>query len=603
VAKGLDPALIGRSIAGKFVIDSYIGAGAMGAVYKAKQVALDKVIALKVLHRELTADEAFTSRFKREAKAASRLDHPNSVRVIDFGIEPDGLMYIAMELLDGRDLLRVLVDDWPLSGPRIASILMQTLAALTVAHDMGVVHRDLKPENIMILKGQNDEGQAIDIVKVCDFGIAKLTEVRNEKVSQAGGPLTGQGLVVGTPEYMSPEQGRGDSLDLRSDLYSIGVILYQLLTGRVPFEAESALGIVLKHVTEEPIRPSTINPTIDLRLESICLKAMSKRREDRYQGARMMRTELRSVLGGSDGFVLPQSVNVGADDTAPMPLMPKDRSSGALPEAASSDPSLVARSSGAPAVSAPQRPELAPKTTSSATAFLDERARPSRSPPPALIGFALAALAAVLVAAVVIHRGGSANADVDPHSSATALATTTATAPAATGNDEDVALPVATGSAASAEPAASAPGAPSASAAGATHVPHSHTGASPQPPQPATATAGKTSFDLATASANASVAHVEGASARDVRAALPGAGFTQCYRDALKRGNHRIEGKMTVHITIGTDGAVSLALASAPETLGSSLVSCITTSFNRLPIPNASPGGGTADVSVVFVPE
>src|SRR5580704_7335070 len=129
----------------------------MGAVYKASQVALDKTVAVKVLHRELTADDAFTSRFKREAKAASRLDHPNSVRIIDFGVEPDGIMYIAMELLDGRDLLRVLVEDWPLSGPRISAILMQALGAIGVAHDLGVVHRDLKPENIMILAGQNDE--------------------------------------------------------------------------------------------------------------------------------------------------------------------------------------------------------------------------------------------------------------------------------------------------------------------------------------------------------------------------------------------------------------------------------------------------------------
>ena len=164
----------------------------MGGVYKGKQVALEKVVAVKVLHRELTADDAFTSRFKREAKAASRLEHQNSVRVIDFGIEPDDLMYIAMELLEGRDLLQVLVEDWPLSGPRIASILMQALAALAVAHDMGVVHRDLKPENIMILAGTDDEGHPVDVVKVCDFGIAKMTELRNRESPKPEVPSRGR---------------------------------------------------------------------------------------------------------------------------------------------------------------------------------------------------------------------------------------------------------------------------------------------------------------------------------------------------------------------------------------------------------------------------
>jgi eukaryotic-like serine/threonine-protein kinase len=209
VAKGLDPALIGSTIAGKFTIESYIGAGAMGAVYRARQTALDKAIAVKVLHRELTTEEAFTARFKREAKAASHLDHPNSVRVIDFGVESDGIMYIAMDLLDGRDLLRVLADDWPLSSARIADIVMQALAALSVAHDMGVVHRDLKPENIMILAGSNDEGQPTDIVKVCDFGIAKLTERRDEKLSQGGGPLTVKGSSSARRSTCRPSKAEG----------------------------------------------------------------------------------------------------------------------------------------------------------------------------------------------------------------------------------------------------------------------------------------------------------------------------------------------------------------------------------------------------------
>ncbi len=201
-------AVLGRTIAGKFLIESYLGGGAMGAVYRARQIALDKDVAIKLLHGEHAGDPMFAARFQREAKAASKLDHPNSVRVIDFGQEPDGLLYIAMEFLDGRDLFHVIQEDWPLPTPRIADILSQALAAIAVAHDMGVVHRDLKPENIMIQRGTDDEGNPRDVVKVCDFGIAKFTDLRETPTTGGGQKLTTQGIVVGTPEYMSPEQAK-----------------------------------------------------------------------------------------------------------------------------------------------------------------------------------------------------------------------------------------------------------------------------------------------------------------------------------------------------------------------------------------------------------
>src|SRR4051812_18556945 len=168
--------LLGRVVAGKFTIEAPIGAGAMGEVFRARHVVLDTVIALKIMRPDIAKDPMFQERFYREAKAASRLDHPNSVRVLDFGVEPDGLVYIAMEFLHGRDLLSVLRDEWPLPDARIVDLLVQTLGAVSVAHELGIIHRDLKPENIMVSVGPDDDGQRPYHVKVCDFGIAKLSD-------------------------------------------------------------------------------------------------------------------------------------------------------------------------------------------------------------------------------------------------------------------------------------------------------------------------------------------------------------------------------------------------------------------------------------------
>ena len=288
-------AIIGRTIAGKYEVEALVGQGAMGCVYRARQCALGTTLALKVLHRQLAGEPMFAARFLREAQAASRIDHPSSMRVVDFGEEPDGLLYIAMEYVDGRTLAQVIEEDAPLPVARIVDIASQALAALAVAHDLGVVHRDLKPENIMIIEGSDDEGRVHDLVKVCDFGVAKLLE------GGARGPsVTAQGVVVGTPEYMSPEQARGESLDARSDIYAMGVLLFQLMTGKVPFDSSTAFGTALMHVNDEPTRPRILNPRVDSRLEKICLKAMRKRPDDRHASARELRSELRALLGHDD---------------------------------------------------------------------------------------------------------------------------------------------------------------------------------------------------------------------------------------------------------------------------------------------------------------
>ena len=289
-------ALLGRVVAGKFAIEEHVGGGAMGEVFRARHVVLDTAIALKIMRPDIAKDPMFKQRFYREAKAASRLDHQNSVRVIDFGVEPDGLVYLAMEFLHGRDLLSVLREEWPLPDARIVDILVQTLSAVSVAHDLGIVHRDLKPENIMVSIGHEEDGVKPYHVKVCDFGIAKLNDPRGFQ-SESGKALTSSGTLIGTPEYMSPEQARGDPLDARSDLYSIGIVLYQLLVGRVPFSAENALGVVLKQVTDEPVPPTQVRPGVNARLEAICLRALKKSRDDRYQSAKDMRRDLRGVFG------------------------------------------------------------------------------------------------------------------------------------------------------------------------------------------------------------------------------------------------------------------------------------------------------------------
>ncbi len=390
-------ALLGRVVAGKFTIEEHVGGGAMGEVFRARHIVLDTVIALKIMRQDIAKDAMFKERFYREAKAASRLEHPNSVRVLDFGVEPDGLVYIAMEYLHGRDLLAVLRDEWPFSDERIVDILVQTLAAVSVAHELGIVHRDLKPENIMVSVGADDDGARPYHVKVCDFGIAKLNDPRGFQ-TDSGKALTSSGTLIGTPEYMSPEQSRGDPLDARSDLYSIGIVLYQLLVGRVPFTAENMLGVVLKQVTDKPVPPSQVRPGVNPRLEAICMRALEKSRDDRYQTAKDMRRDLRGVLGyrppvaGSDesGARLPAVAPNGPDASSAITIVQAadaeavtevDRSNRVTEDAALGD----------------LRADFAPKQTSDGTELTLPFAATNRY---------LGAIAAVVLVALLLGVGG-----------------------------------------------------------------------------------------------------------------------------------------------------------------------------------------------------
>jgi serine/threonine-protein kinase len=277
-----------RILAGKYRLEAPLRSGAMGALYKAHHLTLDKTVCIKIMHPELAKDEQFALRFHREARAASRFDHPASILILDYGADEDGTLYIAMELVDGRDLFDLLDDGEVFTPHRIVDLMSQTLAALAAAHDVGILHRDLKPENIMVTSSV-DDGER---VKVCDFGIAHIEEDSSPTTRR----LTRHGFILGTPEYMSPEQARGEKVDARADVYAVGCILYHLLTGRPPFEDDSAVAVALKQINEVPPKPSAIKPSVHPKLEMVCLKAMQKDPNDRYTSAREMRRALREAV-------------------------------------------------------------------------------------------------------------------------------------------------------------------------------------------------------------------------------------------------------------------------------------------------------------------
>jgi serine/threonine protein kinase len=281
-----DP-FIGMTIDRRYRIEARIGEGGMGVVYRATHVVLKKPLAIKVMRGEQANDPEIVQRFVQEARASSAIGHPNIVNISDFGTTPDGAVYFAMEFLVGQTLGEAMASG-VLARARAFSIFIQIASALEAAHAAGIVHRDLKPDNIFLTV----EPEHADFVKVLDFGIAK--------VKNAAAKITRTGMVFGTPHYMSPEQAAGQSVDHRSDIYSLGVIMFQVFSGQLPFDAESYRGVMTKHLFEPPPLPSSVSAGLRGPIEEILLKVLQKKPEQRYQSMRELRDDLeRAQIGQS----------------------------------------------------------------------------------------------------------------------------------------------------------------------------------------------------------------------------------------------------------------------------------------------------------------
>jgi serine/threonine-protein kinase len=322
----VDPYL-GKTIDGRYSVETILGEGGMGVVYLGKHKVIGKKVAIKVLRREMARDNEITERFLQEARAASSIGNPHIVDISDFGTLPDGSTYFVMEYLVGSSLAGAMGETKPLSLPRLLHIAKQIASGLGAAHDAGIVHRDLKPDNVMLItRGGADGGK--DFVKILDFGIAK--------VGGEASRLTRAGSVFGTPHYMSPEQAAGAPVDLRTDIYALGIILYEMASGKVPFDADNFMGILTQHMYKAPVPLLALVPAPEIppSLDAIIQKCLTKKVEGRYPSMAALlvdietleRGEIPAALGEmmarSGGFNVPADYFRASAMPAPVPATP-----------------------------------------------------------------------------------------------------------------------------------------------------------------------------------------------------------------------------------------------------------------------------------------
>jgi serine/threonine-protein kinase len=292
----LDPndPLIGNVLAGRYLVKKRIGEGGMGLVYEGLHRDIDKRVAIKVLRDDLSRRPEVVARFRQEAKSASRIGHENIVDIFDFGETTRGASYFVMEFLEGEDLGNVLGKKAVIEAERACDIVLQCCRALSATHAKGIVHRDIKPENIFLTKRDGID----DFVKIVDFGIAKMSDIETD--GAPGRKLTKTGMIFGTPEYMSPEQAGGRDLDHRVDVYALGIILYECLAGRVPFEGDTFMGILTQHLTADAPAIGEVNPNANVsrELELVIRKALAKSPDDRYQDTEELAEAIVCALDG-----------------------------------------------------------------------------------------------------------------------------------------------------------------------------------------------------------------------------------------------------------------------------------------------------------------
>jgi serine/threonine-protein kinase len=399
-------ALVGRILGDRYRVLGRIGQGGMGTVYLCEHVTLGKRMAVKVLRPEFSRDEELVRRFQHEARAASQIGQENIVDVYDFGHTPEGSAYFVMEALEGESLARVLHREGPLPLGRAVRIVLQICRALDAAHRQGIVHRDLKPENVFLLRRPD----GTDFVKVLDFGIAKSA------TSPDASRLTRAGSIIGTPEYMSPEQAAGTGADPRSDVYSLGVLAYEVLTGRLPLEGESPISTLLKHQSEAPLPPRRWRPDLPLEVEAVLLRLLAKRPEARPQTMAAVAQELGAAVAGIDvdarrtPFVpapsppprAPPAAIAYAPPPPGAPRPPGERG-GTMPLVDAED---LARAAAVPDVAAP------PATRSPAGDTVPARRRRAQVAAAFVVGLLGVALLGALLAAVVARRGEGAGEPV-----------------------------------------------------------------------------------------------------------------------------------------------------------------------------------------------